>query len=80
LQGLEVHELSDSELLEIDPGLSANLRNFLTAEAAIDSRNSISGTSTKSVQAQLGQLEEKIRGYSSWITGERKRFSGMMSA
>ena len=80
LQGVEVHELSDYELLEIDPGLTSSLRKFLTAEAAIGSRNSISGTSTKSVKAQLGQLEEKIRGYSSWITSERKRFSGMMSA
>ena len=75
---LEVHELSDIELAEVDERLTPHLRAMLTARAAIASRESISGTSTKSVVAQLGQLEEKIRGYSAWIASERKRFSGMM--
>ena len=79
-QGVEVHELTDAELLEIDARLNETLRDLLSARAAIDSRVSISGTSTKSVTAQLGQLAVKIRGYSSWIASERKRFSGMMGA
>lgn len=77
-KGLEVHLLSDIELAGVDERLTPDLRLTLTAPAAIASRDSISGTSTKSVVAQLGQLEVKIRGYSAWNASERKRFSGMM--
>ena len=77
-KGLEVHELSDIELAGVDERLTPDVRPVLTAHAAIASRESISGTSSKSVVAQLGQLEVKIRGYSAWISSERKRFSGMM--
>lgn len=77
---VEVHELSDSELLGIDHRLTSELRGLLNARSAIDSRTSINGTSTKSVSTQLTELERKIRGFSSWIVSERKRFSGMMGA
>ena len=79
-RGVEVHELTDAEFAGIDVRLTSHLRQNLSALAAIDSRVSISGTSTKSVTAQIAQLEAKIRGYSSWIASERKRFSGMMGA
>ena len=79
-EGVEVHELSDAQFLLLDPLLTAELRENLSAQAAIDSRVSINGTSTKSVKAQLTQLEAKIRGYSAWIASERKRFSGMMGS
>ena len=78
--GFDVHELSDEQLLQVHPGLTSDLRAKLSARAAVESRVSISGTSTKSVSAQLAGLEEKIRTYSSFIEGEQKRFSGMMSA
>lgn len=78
--GIDVHELSDSQLADVDPQLGAQLRAKLSAKAAVESRTSISGTSTKSVTAQLAGLEEKIRTYTSFIEGEQKRFSGMMSA
>ncbi len=79
-RGVEVHELTDMEFADIDQRLTGALRAGLTAKAAIESRTSISGTSSKSVSAQLTQLKAKIRGYSGWITSERKRFSGMMGA
>ncbi len=79
-KGLEVQELSDADFETIDGRLTTSLRELLTAQSAIESRGSINGTSTKSVLAQLGQLEAKIRGYSAWIASERKRFSGMMGA
>jgi argininosuccinate lyase len=78
--GIDVHELSDSQLADVDPQLGAQVRAKLSAKAAVESRTSISGTSTKSVTAQLAGLEEKIRTYTSFIEGEQKRFSGMMSA
>lgn len=80
IQKVEVHELSDGELLGIDHRLTSELRGLLNARSAIDSRTSINGTSTKSVSTQLTELERKIRGFSSWIVSERKRFSGMMGA
>jgi argininosuccinate lyase len=78
--GIDVHELDDQQLQAIHPGLDAGLRAKLSARGAVESRTSISGTSTKSVTAQLAGLEEKIRTYSNFIEGEQKRFSGMMSA
>jgi argininosuccinate lyase len=79
-RGVDVHLLSDEEFAAIDHRLTPELRSLLTAQAAIDSRISINGTSTKSVTAQLVQLGAKIRGFSSWIASEQKRFSGMMGA
>ena len=79
-QGVEVHELSQEHFLLLDPLLTTELQENLSALAAIDSRVSINGTSTKSVTAQLTQLEAKIRGYAAWIASERKRFSGMMGS
>ena len=77
-KGIEVHQLSDSELTGVDIRLTPDLRDRLSAESAISTRVSINGTSQKSVLAQIGQLEVKIRSYSGWIASERKRFSGMM--
>ena len=79
-RSVEVHELSDEEFFTIDTRLTGELRSSLSAQAAIESRSSITGTSTKSVRAQMGQLEAKNRGYFSWIASERKRFSGMMGS
>ena len=79
-KGQEVHELTDIEFAGIDKRLTTELRSVLSAQAALDSRTSINGTSSKSVTTQLTQLDTKIRGYSSWIASERKRFSGMMGA
>jgi len=79
-KGLDVHELTDAEFAGIDVRLTGDLRAVLSAQAALDSRTSINGTSSKSVTTQLAQLDTKIRGYSSWIASERKRFSGMMGA
>lgn len=77
-QGVEVHELSDNQLSDIDSRLTSDLRSSLSAHSAIQSRASINGTSTKSVVAQLAQLNTKNRGFLTWIASERKRFSGMM--
>ncbi len=76
----DVHELSDEQLATVHPSLTGELRASLSAKAAVESRTSISGTSTKSVTTQLAQLDEKIRTFTAYIDGEQKRFSGMMSA
>lgn len=78
--GLEVHELSDEELLQVDSRLTGELRGKLTAQSAIDTRISIMGTSHRSVATQISQVSEKIRTYIAHIEAEQKRFSGMMSA
>ncbi len=78
--GLQVHELSAEQLSQIDKRLTKGVLDHLSAKAAIESRNSILGTSLKSVTAQVSQLDEKIRGFSTWVQSEQKRFSGMMSA
>jgi len=79
-RGIEVHELSNEELLSVHPELNQELRSRLNAKSAVESRTSISGTSSRSVVAQLAGLDEKIRTFLSFIESEQKRFSGMMSA
>ena len=80
LKGIDVHELSVSDLSTVDSRLDRGLREYLTTSAAVESRTSILGTSTKSVTAQLVQLEAKTREYANFISHEKTRFSGMMSA
>ena len=79
-KGVDVHELSDQEFVEIDSRLGSSLREKLTIDSAIASRESINGTSARSVTAQISQLEEKIKSASAWIASEQNQFSGMMSA
>ena len=76
----ELHELSDSELSQINSSLTGEVRKFLTVDGALSSRTTLGGTSPASVSAQiehlLGQSEESRR----WISDERAAFSAMMSA
>jgi argininosuccinate lyase len=79
-QGIEVHELSDSDLQGVDSRLDSGIRKFLSAEGALESRTSALSASPKSVTKQLTNLTSTLNAQSAWIAGERKRFSGMMSS
>lgn len=76
--GIELHELSDKQLLKIHPELAPDLRDSLTTSGAVASRTSSLGTSTSSVLAQISDLKDATREAKSWISNEVARFSGMM--
>ena len=76
--GIELHELSDKQLLKIHPDLAPDLRDSLTTSGAVASRTSSLGTSTSSVLAQISDLKDATKEAKSWISNEVARFSGMM--
>ena len=75
---IDLHELSDQELLAIHPKLTAEVRETLNVDGAIAARITSNGTAPASVRKQLSNLKEKIAANSAWVASERKRFSGMM--
>jgi len=54
--GLELHELSDEQFAEISPHLTPDVRDVLTAEGSVASRNGRGGTSPDRVREQLAEL------------------------
>lgn len=77
--GIELHELSDSDLVAVHPQLTPDIRGVLTAEGAVSSRVSSLGTSVESVKEQIAIAQSENVLAKSWISSEQKRFSGMMS-
>lgn len=76
--GIELHELSDEQLLKIHPQLESDLRELLTTSGAVASRTSSLGTAPSSVFAQISELKNATREAKLWISNEVERFSGMM--
>ena len=54
--GLELHELSDEQFAEISPHLTPDVRDVLTAEGSVASRNGRGGTAPDRVREQLAEL------------------------
>ena len=59
-RGIELHELSDDELAEISPHLAPRVREVLTAEGSVTSRDGRGGTAPERVRDQLGELATTI--------------------
>ena len=78
-KGIELHELSDAELIAIHPKLTSAVRKVLDLDGAVSGRITENGTSPSSVKTQLSKLEKQVEIDSAWSSNERKRFSGMMS-
>jgi len=76
---IELHELSDADLQSVHPQLTPDVRGVLSAEGAISSRDASLGTSQDSVREQIAIATSENELAQSWISSERKRFSGMMS-
>ena len=76
--GIELDQLSDSQLLAIHPALTGEVKAFLNVKGAVASRTSSMGTSQKSVTAALAQLKKEISAVDEVIANQRKRLSGMI--
>ncbi len=59
-QGLELHEPSDADYLSISEHLRPEVREVLTVDGAIASRNGIGGTAGSAVAQQLEELERRV--------------------
>ena len=61
--GLELHELSDEQFAELSPHLTPEVRDVLTAEGSVASRNGRGGTAPRRVREQLTELADAVRGH-----------------
>ena len=59
-RGIELHELSDDELETISPHLTPAVRDVLTAEGSVASRDGRGGTAPDRVREQLAELAATI--------------------
>jgi argininosuccinate lyase len=58
--GIELHELDDDQLSAIDPRLTPAVRDVLTVEGSVASRQGRGGTAPDRVREQLAELREQI--------------------
>jgi argininosuccinate lyase len=62
--GIELHELTDEQFAAIDPRLTPDVRDVLTAEGSVASRRGRGGTAPDRVAEQLAELREAARSLS----------------
>ena len=58
--GIELHELSDEQFAEISPHLTPEVREVLTAEGSVASRDGRGGTAPDRVREQLAELTAAV--------------------
>ncbi len=61
--GIELHELSDEQFAEISPHLTPGVRDVLTAEGSVASRDGRGGTAPRRVREQLAELATAVTGH-----------------
>src|SRR5690606_26901671 len=59
--GLELHEPTDEQLVEVSPRLVPEVRSVLTVAGSIGSRTGTGGTAPERVAEQLATLTERVR-------------------
>ncbi len=65
--GIELHELTDEQFAEIDPNLTPGVRDVLTVEGSVSSRDGRGGTAPVRVSEQLAELRERIAAERAWL-------------
>lgn len=67
-QQLELHQLSDTQLQQVDSRLLPQVRDCLTLEAAIHARSGWGGTSPLRVAEQISRLKIVLQQQSAWVS------------
>jgi argininosuccinate lyase len=75
-----LHELSDEQFAGIHPSLEPTIREVLTVQGAIASRNTAGGTAPSQVAVQISDAMKKTTDQRREITNKIKAFSEMMGA
>ncbi len=65
--GIELDELSDAQFAEISPHLTPGVREVLTVEGAIRSRDARGGTAPLRVAEQLDEVGEAVAEHRAWL-------------
>jgi argininosuccinate lyase len=66
-RGIELHELTDEEFTRIDERLTPAVRQVLTAEGSVASRNARGGTAPDRVAEQLTELRKAAAEHRAWL-------------
>ncbi len=66
-QGIELHELSDEQLAAIDARLTPQVREVLTVQGSVESRDGRGGTAPQRVAEQLTELGNVVAGHREWL-------------
>jgi len=66
-RGAGLDELTDEELEKINPALTPQVREVLTVEGSVASRDARGGTAPARVTEQLDRLAERVAGHRQWI-------------
>jgi len=78
--GRQLHELTDSEFLQVHPQLDGGVRDVLTVHGAINSRTTSGGTAPVLVTAQIKDALAANSKTEKEIASKQAAFSEMMSA
>jgi argininosuccinate lyase len=65
--GVELQDLSDEQLAAISPHLTPAVRDVLTVEGSVASRDSRGGTAPVRVAEQLAELRESVAEHRAWV-------------
>jgi argininosuccinate lyase len=65
--GLELDELTDAQFADISEHLAPGVREVLTVEGSIASRNARGGTAAERVTEQLAELRQTVAGHHAWL-------------
>ena len=68
-RGVGLEDLTDDELAAVDPALTPQVREVLTVEGSIASRNARGGTAGVRVAEQLATLRETAAAMRTWVRG-----------
>ncbi len=66
--GIELDELTDAQFADIDPRLTPAVREVLTAQGSVTSRDGRGGTAPVRVAEQLAELRGVVAGHRDWLT------------
>jgi argininosuccinate lyase len=76
---IELNQIPVEQLKKIHPDLKLDLIDLLNAQSAVYSRNSVMGTSPKSVEQAISTLNQDLAKMKEEISRIRDNFSGMIS-
>ncbi len=65
--GVELDELTDEQLAQIDPRLTPGVREVLTVEGSVASRDGRGGTAPDRVREQLAELRAALADHRAWL-------------
>jgi argininosuccinate lyase len=71
--GIELHELSDEQFAAISPSLTPEVREVLTVEGSVASRDGRGGTAPTRVREQLDELRSRVGDARAVLEGVRER-------